>query len=352
VEAGRGGGWEVSPVDLLGDKQHKNNKNSQNNQKSEQRDLGDLTSGRKKSKKAKKKKRKKKSDAAERKKAQQGARVKLPSVSPLIEGLFKDQELEKRALKDRPEQHQGRMRSFKHVRGNWPTHVFMAVPATLISEVVTKLCAQAGHMRPSTQWNSMLESPKDGILHISLSRTVTLREHEILPFVRAFRAAMESTCDINSLASSSRKKELDEKGSSDDSDNSLDDEIGMMLKGPAKAFDVTMNGGIEFYRNDEKTRSFAAASLSSGKQSVLALITRTNAVMKKFSLPRYYKNPSPHMSFAWCLGDVLSPSFDSERDQKKLPLGEPSPLCAVVPVNEVYCKIGNKLFTVPLSSCR
>lgn len=76
--------------------------------------------------------------------------------------------------------HAGRKRTFEHVEGNWPTAV--QIDLTVTSELTEAIQYCMCHYLDSTWYHLKAED-----LHLSLSRTVTLRYHEIDPFVSLLR---------------------------------------------------------------------------------------------------------------------------------------------------------------------
>jgi len=109
--------------------------------------------------------------------------------------------------------------------------------------------------------------------HISLSRVVTLRHHQIQPFVDFLSKTVRFFSQGNCVATL---------------------------------------GDYELYRNDDRSRSFVSLNVRDGVDVVLALIELVNSTMKQFNCPLYYKNPQPHATFAWTLGNLhISPPSPS-----------------------------------------
>jgi hypothetical protein len=130
--------------------------------------------------------------------------------------------------------------------------------------------------------------------------------------------------------------------------------------------------------NDERTRSFVAVKVDQGEAKVLQLIQSVDEVLAKYKQPVYYKvrgpgglivcrqrfdlvgdgqEPSLHISIASCLGDVSEvwaagdEAGDDDEEVAEKAKGDEDALKglrAVCDVSVVECKIGKKLFAVPL----
>ncbi|KAK3747945.1 hypothetical protein QZH41_011812 [Actinostola sp. cb2023] len=109
----------------------------------------------------------------------------------------------------------------------------------------------------------------------------------------------------------------------------------------------------QLYVNDEKTRSFLGLKISTGEDQLQSLTSLVDQIFDEFSLPKFYENPSFHVSVAWCLGDIFS--HFTKADEEKLQAAfdsvvtDESSKILLFDVKEVKCKIGNKLFSFPLS---
>jgi hypothetical protein len=110
-------------------------------------------------------------------------------------------------------------------------------------------------------------------LHLSLSKTFTLKHHEILPFVDALRVHLKPfTSSSSPFAAAS-------------------------ASAGAGVAECVLRG-FEFYTNEQRTRSFVALSVAppsasahhrNGHNTALQLIACTNAALTQFSLPTYYE---------------------------------------------------------------
>ncbi|XXQ34401.1 U6 snRNA phosphodiesterase 1 [Plasmodiophora brassicae] len=138
---------------------------------------------------------------------------------------------------------------------------------------------------------------------MSLSKTATLRRHEIRAFV---------------------------------------DELGKAVR-DLRSFRVRFRRLILLV-NEERSRTFVGASaVERDVGAVAKLIERVDMAMRAFGLPVYYADPKPHVTLAWCIGD--------QRQELSHVIGD-DPLSldadAAVVVDSVSAKIGNRLYTVYL----
>ncbi|XP_031628701.1 U6 snRNA phosphodiesterase [Contarinia nasturtii] len=207
-------------------------------------------------------------------------------------------------------EHNGRVRTFPHERGNWPTYVYIHYPRTdLIVTLQNKLLDLIKQQTPflTTEFHSLEE------LHLSLTKTVVLRHHWIDEFV----------------------------GSVDQS-----------LKN-ANRFWMNFNT-IQIYCNDNQTRTFISLSFVD-KESVAAqileyIVNKLDNCLNEFKLPPFYKEASFHVSLLWCLGDrkqelqALLPEFHSLLDH----LLSSDDANFTLNVEQLFCKIGNKLYSFHL----
>ncbi|KAK7074942.1 poly(U)-specific 3'-to-5' RNA exonuclease [Halocaridina rubra] len=160
---------------------------------------------------------------------------------------------------DNPSQHQGRIRSFAHERGNWasilyvPLHlgVYGASFASLLASLVATCQENDVKLTPSTQ------------LHISLTRTLVLQLHWIEPLVATLR-----------------------------------ERLGKFLK-----FSMWLHG-LSVYVNEEKTRTFLGLRVCHGRNELDDIVSQVNVCIDEYRLPPFYKDGSYHASVAWCTGDV------------------------------------------------
>lgn len=228
---------------------------------------------------------------------------------------------EKQTAEDERQNHRGRTRTFPHVAGNWPTIVFVPVDSNLGSlapETASKIKGiQARVLETlklaklvtvaSDSWKmEMMEMPE---LHLSLSRTFTLREHEFAVFVQAMRSSLSH---LN-----------------------------------APAFEVDLSE-TEWYLSDDRSRSFLSLNVNEGtdKNAVCAIIDAVDDAVALLGKPEFYDDPKPHVSLMWCLGDITS-NLASANLPLKSPLLEGESL--TLPIKTLSCKIGHRIFKFTLA---
>lgn len=140
---------------------------------------------------------------------------------------------------------------------------------------------------------------EDSPLHVSLSRTVYLKEHQIELFMRRLHAEIDAHRERPSL----------------------------QVTAPA------------VFVNDEKTRTFLAMSLQSCETNahLRALVAAVDRVLIPFGLPVYYAEPRFHVSFAWC-ADNQAQRLEAALSQ--MPCPQPG---ISFETGNVFVKCGNKL---------
>lgn len=106
---------------------------------------------------------------------------------------------------------------------------------------------------------------------------------------------------------------------------------------------------IKIYCNEERTRTFLGIQCCRNNISDY-LISSIDNILAEYQLPPFYKDPSLHVSILWWLGDkedsinkVIS-SVTSSFNKFLIDHIEEN----YVYINELYCKIGNKLYTFKL----
>lgn len=169
---------------------------------------------------------------------------------------------------------QGKVRTFPHVEGNYATNVYIPVRLSVdqrqqLDTVITQLQGLVAEIQPVVEnkdgqvrggLNSTLAEAAQ--YHLSLSRTVPIKFYQIQPLVSDLRSR---------------------------------------LKG-ISSFEVSL-AGLEVFLNDDRSRTFVAVNVSEGVAEVRQIIARVDKVAKAQGLPTYYKDPKPHVSFAWVAGD-------------------------------------------------
>lgn len=198
--------------------------------------------------------------------------------------------------------HGGRIRTFPHERGNWATHIYIPYEANEeFQDLLDVLLPRAQMFVPR-----LVQMEE---FHLSLSQSVVLRHHWILPFVQVLKDRMASF----------------------------------------QRFFFTANR-VKIYTNQEKTRTFIGLEVSSGHAQFLHMVSEVDRVMKEFDLTTFYQDPSFHVSLAWCVGDArLQLEGQCQQElQEIVDEFEDSEMLLRVLAEQVRCKSGNKFFSVPL----
>jgi hypothetical protein len=226
------------------------------------------------------------------------------------------------------------VRSFEHVKGNWPTYICVRIPVgdDLFQNVQElNYAARAAFedtLAEKVPIHSSIEyiTPQDskfsdvlekriiarasssavrcgGFIHLSLSRTTTLQYHQIEHFVRDTIQAL----------------------------------------GHSQSFHTVLQG-CETFSNDENTRSFVSLPVVDGREKVCNLIRLVNSVLVSYGKPVYYQNPRPHVTVASQKGNGLF-GLNVIQHVKEKKWGK---FRHYVRISEVSIVIGNKLFIAPL----
>ncbi|CAG9770916.1 unnamed protein product [Ceutorhynchus assimilis] len=204
---------------------------------------------------------------------------------------------------DDPSLHAGRVRSFAHERGNWAT--FVHIPYEAQCGVVELF----SHIEETVPKHLELKIADD--FHISLTKTVILKYHWISAFV----------------------KSLQEN-----------------LKHFRKFF--ILFDSVKVYCNEERTRTFLGIQIRSGRDTLVKMVETLDICLKEYDLPTFYKDPSFHMSIAWCVGDVekeLQNYLPQINDKLEQLMEIHSQDNWYIYVDYLLCKTGNKYFQFVLS---
>ncbi|XP_037821000.1 U6 snRNA phosphodiesterase isoform X2 [Lucilia sericata] len=155
---------------------------------------------------------------------------------------------------DDPSKHDGRIRSFKHERGNWATCVYLPVDNNLLEDI-QDICLD--HLEEKLHFKASSE------MHISLTKTVVLQYHLIESFVSTLQNALQTL----------------------------------------ESFTVSLDN-LKVYTNAERTRTFLALKVDNLYfDKMLNILQKVDKVMKDFKLATFYEDPSFHISILWCTGD-------------------------------------------------
>ena len=114
------------------------------------------------------------------------------------------------------------------------------------------------------------------------------------------------------------------------------------------SFDIIFQN-YSYFTNDDSTRSFCYLSCLQGPgyDSVLKMIELVDKILESFKFPTYYKPPTPHASFAWCLGDVKK-IFEKEKFNNSFETNEK----IKVQINSISLKIGQKVDVFELKNLK
>ncbi|CAN9499434.1 unnamed protein product [Ophioblennius macclurei] len=230
---------------------------------------------------------------------EQASKKRLPLPGCLLT-MFPDEEEPQTADSSL---HGGRIRSFKHERGNWATYVYFPYhPEEDFMERLEELLQTAGAQ-------GVVLTPQEEF-HLSLSQTVVLKHHWIQPFTQSLRAGL-ARCRRFSCSA----------------------------------------GKLKAYCNAEKTRTFLAMEVWTGHAQLMELVRVVDQTMTEFRLETFYEDPSFHVSLAWCVGDFSVQLKDClQQLQSLVDEHEDGPFQLKMACSELRCRTGNKTFRFPLES--
>lgn len=144
--------------------------------------------------------------------------------------------------------------------------------------------------------------------HISLGRTVPIRVHQIDSIVTMLRQKLQSQ----------------------------------------KRYWIYFNKW-EVFVNDEQTRTFLSLEVSAGGLPEIAKqINAVNDVYRLHNLPEFYKDPRPHISLAWALGET-SHSLNEAIDGLKRCVrnaGSSTKHIFTCKFSGIECKVGKKSYII------
>ncbi|KAF9930732.1 poly(U)-specific 3'-to-5' RNA exonuclease [Linnemannia zychae] len=246
-------------------------------------------------------------------------KISLPPLPSTLTDLYKDRE----RPPDNPDRHQGRIRARAHVDGTWPVHVYLEVKLSHeLFDIVTTLIKKAQMLAPSTI--SMLQSieslkkkgsiPAEATdvddskeLHISLTRPIYLQELQLGRFASDVRDAFRNK----------------------------------------KRFSISFSG-VQSFSNDDGTRSFLSLRVGAGHAQLESFVGEVDAVVQRYSQPKFYSDPQFHASFAWALnGETLTSETVASMPELDGELGNDLRHCSIT-VKRVSWKIGQKTGSVDL----
>ncbi|XP_068965865.1 U6 snRNA phosphodiesterase 1 isoform X1 [Bombus flavifrons] len=222
-------------------------------------------------------------------------RLPLPRSITAWKGVPHHEEVD-----DNPLQHEGRVRSFKHERGNWATLIYIDYEPS--EDMLSWMFSVLGEV--PVKCNIFSEQ-----FHISLSRTLILKFHWIESFVEETKKLCEQT-----------------------------DQFNLELL------------NVRAYTNEEKTRTFLGLECIDCKGVLGHFVKNVNKLLAEYDLPAFYEDSSYHVSFLWCLGNELSVLNDQAHfltiklNQFLIEHAE----ARYINVSKIYLKIGNKLYVFKL----
>ncbi|XP_045617670.1 U6 snRNA phosphodiesterase 1 [Procambarus clarkii] len=206
---------------------------------------------------------------------------------------------------DDPREHQGRVRSFAHERGNWASILYVPLHLGIYGPSFASFMASL--VATCQEQNVILNPSSD--LHISLTRTLILHLHWIQPLTEDFRARLSQV----------------------------------------SKFSLWLHG-LNVYVNDERTRTFLGLRVCHGRNELEDIVSEVDKCLAEYRLPPFFKDGSFHASVAWCTGDVsgdlrrllpqlenvCSQYFSVETDMRTFD------------VNSLNFKTGNRIHTIHL----
>ncbi|KAG9439059.1 hypothetical protein H6P81_019224 [Aristolochia fimbriata] len=218
--------------------------------------------------------------------------------------------------------HGGRFRSFPHVEGNYALHVFIPVlmPPSIRKELIPAMRKVTSlvpglHVVDDVPLSDLckdverLEQVALGReFHISLGRTVPIRVHQIDSIVSMLRQKLQS-----------QKRYL---------------------------IDFSK---WEVFVNDDQTRTFLSMEvIAGGLAEIRRQIHVVDDIYRLHNLPEFYKNPRPHISLAWALGDIshsLKQAIE-ELNRCCITSGFRKKHIFGCTFNGIQCKIGKKFYKI------
>ncbi|KAF5456212.1 hypothetical protein F2P56_025717, partial [Juglans regia] len=216
-----------------------------------------------------------------------------------------------------------RVRSFPHVEGNYALHVYIpvyipSVPKKELTLFLKKLASLVPGLHVvdvDVPLNSLykddhkLEQVALGReFHISLGRTVPIRAHQIDSVVAMLRQKLQFQ----------------------------------------KRYWIDFSKWQVFV-NDDHTRTFLSMEvITGGLAEIRKQIHSVNEVYKLHNLPEFYKDPRPHISLTWALGDI-SDSLERVVGEEIRRFNVGSSLHKRIFTSKfggIECKIGNKTYKI------
>ncbi|KZV42720.1 hypothetical protein F511_10428 [Dorcoceras hygrometricum] len=217
-----------------------------------------------------------------------------------------------------------RVRSFPHVEGNFALHVYIPVivpsaqrkDISLFLKRVARLLPVLHVVDVDVPLRDLIKDDQkfDQVVlgrefHVSLGRTVPIRVHQRDSMVGMLRQRLQSH----------------------------------------RRYCIDFTKWVVFV-NDDYTRTFLSLEVTAGGLTEMKKqIEAVNDVYRLHNLPEFYKDPRPHISIAWAVGDISDSLSKVIREETKMhhTIGDLSHkrLCSCV-FSGILCKIGNKTFDI------
>ncbi|XP_057535138.1 uncharacterized protein LOC130813337 [Amaranthus tricolor] len=216
-----------------------------------------------------------------------------------------------------------RVRSFPHVDGNYALHVYIPVHVPQPARKEASQFLKKVSLKVPGLHLVDADIPLDALLndgqkfehvtlgrefHISLGRTIPIRVHQIDSIITKLRQKLKHQ----------------------------------------KQYLIDFNKW-EVFVNDDKARTFLSLEVTTGGlPEITKQIQAVNEVYRLHNLSEFYKDPRPHISLTWALGDV-SDSLQRvvEETMKHLnAAGSLQKRVFSVKFGGIDCKIGNKTYKI------
>ncbi|PHH63060.1 hypothetical protein CDD81_6305 [Ophiocordyceps australis] len=235
---------------------------------------------------------------------------------------------------DDPSLHQGRKRQIPHIRGNWPSHIYIEWhPTTKQHHVLCQLVdAVAAQLADGFKLHSLLTSDLSAPLplHISLSRPMSLPGAEKEAFLAHLGQLLQGSA-------------VPRRG---------------QATSTTAAFTVRLTG-LAWFPSPDSNRTFLVLRIASSDDAdanpeLAALLTRCNTVAARFKQPPLYAKMERqdmcfHISVGWTLGRL-------EQGSDLATLTDKPPFCDAldwrIEVAGVKAKMGNVVSHIPLLGSR
>ncbi|KAJ3172150.1 poly(U)-specific 3'-to-5' RNA exonuclease [Geranomyces variabilis] len=189
------------------------------------------------------------------------------------------------------------------IPGNWVTYIYLSFrPSATLDSLLSRILAALPERLGATAIDRLLDP---GSLHISLSRTVYIKEFQIPQFVETLSRSYSEQ---------------------------------------QRAFPLRFHS-ISAYVNDDATRSFLGLDVSpfTGCVGLAALSAIADKAMAAFGRQKYYEVPLFHASFASAPGKALFGTAEALADEFGTELRAEH-----VDLGDVTCRIGHKVWRWPL----